>query len=232
MRKIKYTFFCLLFCAPLFIIAQEVLEIKGNILEIGIFTDIKNSKYKEIAGTPYENIDFIPARINEIKKAQFIRINIVDQIVEVKTKHDKVIMLDLKYDFKIQLLDGSNKIYHTATFIDSGSRVKSFFEVIKQTERYTLYKQERKKYFRAQKEGSYQKKLPARFEDQEPVYFISDYKKASKSVIIIPKKRKKFMSFFGKSGQQINEYMKRNKLSRKDAGDLIQIFDFFFLEKS
>lgn len=227
MKLIRIIFLLFL---PISIFSQEVLEIKGNIVEIGIFTEVQNDGLSNIEGTPYLNNEFVPAKINDFKKTQLIRINSLNQIFEVKTTHDKTIMLDLKYDYKIQLLDGSNRIYHSAYYFNASSKIKSFFEVLKKTNQYVLYQQEQKKYVKAQEEGSYQKKLPARIVDQEPRYFISDFKDKSENIIELPHKRKAFLRFFKNHKQKIDMYLKKNKLNHKKASDLIAFIDFILSE--
>ncbi len=208
---------------------QEVLEVRGSVIEFGILVDgLDDSKYDKADGSPYLGSEFIPAKINDIKKTQFIRFNIVDQIVEVQIKTNKVVMLDLKNDFNIQLLDGSNKQYKTAMYTIDGKRIKSFFEVIKKDENYILYKQERKKYLKAQKAEGYQDKLPERFVDQDPTFFISSFKSDSPTLLELPKKKKRLASFFEKDAKAVEKFMKQEKFDIKEPNDLVRLMDFVF----
>ncbi len=219
--------FAFLLIFPLFSLSQEVLEIKGNIVEFGIFTEVQSDDISNIDGTPYLNNEFAPAKINNLKKTQFIRYNSLNHIFEVKTSQDKTIMLDLEYDYKIKLLDGSNKVYHSAWYYAAGSKIKSFFEVLKETPEYVLYRQEQKKYVKAQEESSYQKKLPARIVNKEPRYFISNFKNKSSTIIELPKKRKAFLNIFEKYKHKVDLYLNKNKLNYKKEAELMAFIDFY-----
>ncbi|TMM57442.1 hypothetical protein FEE95_13230 [Maribacter algarum] len=226
----KFGLFYFLSILPFISLAQqEVLEVRGSVIEIGILVDgLNDSKYANADGSPYLNSEFIPAKVNDIKKTQFIRYNVVDQIFEVQIKTNKVVMLDLKNDFSIQLLDGSDKKYRTAMYSIDGKRIKSFFEVVKKSENFILYKQERKKYLKAQKAEGYQDKLPERFVDEAPTFYISNFKSDSPTLLELPNKKKKFVAFFEQQRKAVEKFMKQEKLGIKEPNDLVRIMDFVF----
>lgn len=211
---------------------QEVIRIRGSILEIGILIDdgLDISKYTNIDGSPYINPEFIPAKINDIEKTQFIRFNVVDNSVEVQTKVDKIGILNLKNDCKIELLDGSNKRYRTAWYDNEGKRTRSFFEVIIDGEGYSLYRQERKKYLEEQEAEAFKDKLPRRFVDQAPLFFVTDFNTDSSDLLELSKKKKKFIAIFGKKGKTLEKYIKQERLDYKEKDDLVRIMNFVFSE--
>lgn len=211
-------------------VSAQIVSVRDNTIDVEtlFLGEVNKNEYNSADGSPYISNTFVPAKINDLKKTQFIRFNVVDQIVEVKTKENKAVMLDLTHDYQIKMLDGSNKQYATATYYLKGKSRKSFFEIVKQTESYILYKQERRKFIKEQKAEGYQDKTPARFVDVNPMYFVSDFKKESGHLLELPAKKKKFTSFFGSRSKAMGQFIKKEKLNSTKEEDLIAIFDFYF----
>lgn len=228
----KSTLFFLFSFLPLLSLAQQHMQVGGGLTGSSLFVeDLDTSKYEAIDGSPYINTEFVNAKINDVEKTQFIRFNVFDNIIEVQMETEKTVMLNLENDYDIQLLDGSNKQYRTAFYLKDGMKTKSFFEVINDSEKYSLYKLERKLLQEEQKAEAFKERQLPKFIEDNPLFFITDSNSDSPVLLELPRKKKKFITQFDKKGKALEKYMKQEKLNFKEKDDLIQLMDFVFAEK-
>lgn len=228
MKTALFYLFSLLLLLPILLKAQQPgIEVRGNLIETRLLLNgLDPSKYNTVEGTPYINAEFISSKINDIEETQFVRFNIADNIIEIKTNDEKIAILDMENDCSIQLLDGSGKQYISAFYNNEGIKTKSFFEVVKETEKYTLYKQERKKYKEKQEAEGYKDPVPPKFVDQVPMFFISGLNSDSSDLVRLPKKKKKFVELITSNEKSLDKYIKQEKLNFKKKNDIIKIMDF------
>lgn len=215
-------------CFALFvgtISAQTTSNYNGEVL----YT--KNKKNRDTNGSPYSTTEFIPAKLDYLDKTQFIRFNVADDIVELKSKEGKYLMLDLRKNFSIELLDGSDISFFIGAYRTEGAVGRSFFELIIETESYSLFKKERKKYIEKEKVEAFKEAKPAKFSAVADLFYISDFKSNSKNLLELPRKKKKFIAFFDKQESDLAKFMKQEKLDFKKQEDLIHIINFVFFEK-
>ncbi|MEP3209867.1 MAG: hypothetical protein ABJN95_11790 [Maribacter sp.] len=212
-----------------YMVSAQLVEVKDNTIDIAVFNPAYNpEKYDKAEGSPYSNEAFIPVKLDYLDKTQFVRFNLVDDVIELKSKSGKNLIVDLQKDFKIELLDGSNKFYYTGTFSNEGVKSRSFFELVKETESFRLFKKERKKFIEKPKVEAYQDEKYARFIAVNDLYYISDFKTNSSQIVALPRKKKKFVAFFEEKGKLVEKFIKAEKLDIKKQEDLIQIMDFLF----
>ncbi|MFS4491975.1 hypothetical protein [Maribacter sp. 2308TA10-17] len=207
--------------------SAQTTEVTGGSQEIAVFNPAyeKNSKAQ---GTPYLTEEFLPAKLDYMDKTQLIRFNVVDNIIELKSNKGGNLMLDLRKDFTIELLDESQKLYRTGTYLEKGSKIRSFFEILNQTKDYTLYRKERKKFIKQEKVEAYKEEKAARFAVQNPKFYIVDFKSGGSVLLELPSKKKKFLSFFGNKEKEVGQFVKQEKLDFRNSNDLLQIIEFFF----
>ncbi|MFK7811300.1 MAG: hypothetical protein AB8B59_02330 [Maribacter sp.] len=223
----KATLLFLISFLPLLSGAQQHMEITGGLNGTRLYVEnVDNSKYDAIDGSPYLSEEFVTAKINDVEKTQFIRFNVFDNIIEVQMEDKKTVMLNLENEIDIKLLDGSKKQYRTASYLKDGTKSKSFFEVINDGDNYSLYKQERKLYQEEQEAEAFKEKQRAKFVARSPIFFVTDFNSDSPILLEVPKKKKKFITLFGKKGKEVEKYMKQKKLNFKEKDDLVQIMDF------
>lgn len=227
----KSVFIFLICFLPLLSLAQQHMEITGGLSGSRLYVEvIDNSKYETIDGSPYINGQFVTAKISDVEKTQFIRFNVFDNIIEVQMEGEKTVMLNLENDIDIQLLDGSNKKYRTAYYLKDGKKTKSFFEIINDSEKYSLYKRERKLYQEEQEAEAFKERQPPKFIDDNPLFFVADFNSDSPVLLELPRKKKKFVALFAENGKSVENFMKQEKLNFKEKDGLIKILDFVHSE--
>ncbi len=220
-------FFCFGLVACL--VSAQLVEVKDNTIDIAVFNPAYNpEKYDKAEGSPYSNESFIPVKLDYLDKTQLLRFNLVDDIIELKSKSGKNLVIDLQKDFKIELLDGSKKCYYTGSYSDESIEKRSFFELVKETESFRLFKKERKKFIEKPKVEAYQDEKYARFIAVNDLFYISDFKSNSSQLLALPRKKKRFVAFFEEKGKLVEKFIKTEKLDIKEQADLIQIMDFLF----
>ena len=206
---------------------QPGVEVRGNVIETRLHLNgIDPSKYNTVEGTPYINPEFISAKINDIEETQFIRFNIADNNIEVKTDGGKIALLNMEKDCIIQLLDGTERLYAAAFYYHEEVKTKSFFEVVKESENYSLYKKERKKYKEKEEAEGYKDPKPPKFVDQVPLFFYRGHNSNATHLVRLPKKKKKFIDLLTSDGKSLEKYIKQEKLNFKKKNDIIKIMDF------
>ncbi|MBT8302800.1 MAG: hypothetical protein KJO63_15860 [Maribacter sp.] len=205
---------------------QELRTIFGDVY---YEPDRYKTQYDATDSTPYLNVDFTPAKINDINETKMVRFNAFDESVEVMVNAKKVVILQDSQAYTIKLLDGSKKVYETKKYGDEEDKVKtSFFELIARNTKYALFLKEKKKYVKAKKAQGYEASKPAMFKKRKDTYYITDFKEQSELVIKIPSKVKTFVSFFPSHAKQVKMFIKKYKLKIDEGEDLIKIFDFYF----
>ena len=190
------------------------------------------AKYDAPGGSPYLNDAFTPARIHGAEKTQLVRFNAVEGLVEVMVSEDKVVALDSSREYRIALLDGSNRVYETSRYLDSrGDAQASFFELLDSIGEIRLYLKERKKFFKKEKAQGYAGEKPARFETLPGEFYVTDFKEVSKTLLPLPGKSKTFGAFFGDNEAAVKKFIKEERLKLDDPDDLIKILEFHLAKK-
>lgn len=212
-------------------LSAQVVQVNGNTLEIGmlLLEDVNKNLDENVEGSPYINEEYIPAKINEIKKTHFVRLNAIDHTLEVKVATNKKVILNTKNEFNIQILDGSRRRYTTVSCPNkNGQRINVILEIVSENYRYSLYKKERKKFVKAQKGSTYTDKKSAKYVLLPPIYYVTSITKESSEVIEIPSKRKNFLALFEGNSKKINQFIKQKKLSITENENLVRILNFYF----
>ncbi|MGB5819464.1 MAG: hypothetical protein WBG90_08245 [Saonia sp.] len=229
----KKLIFLSLYSLSLSISAQIQQINNGSFNELIFFVGISNPEYDNAEGSRYLDKEFVLAKINDIKKAQLIRFNVVENSIEVMKEGGKIMYLSQSHPYTIKLLGGSNKVYETKPYIDdNGAKNTSFFEKVHVDERYTLYRKERIKYVPKKiAKSSYDQDVPAKFVNVNDHFYMTDFKSKSSELIEIPRKKKSFLNFFKDSSNKLDKFVKKEKLKFENTDDLIKILDFYFAYK-
>lgn len=225
--KLLTIFFLSLFTVGVF--AQPVMEVRANSTDmITWIPGINERDYDGIEGSPYLQDDFLPATINDLNKTQFVRFNAVDYEVEAKTSKG-IMRLDLKKEYTITMLDGSDKKYEIGSFMDEEENIKrTFFEVLDSIGSRTLYKRKRKKFIRKQKKQAYQDDKRDKFVVVNNAYYLLNLNTHDNNFIEIPRKKKKFYNFFANHSKQVAQFVKKDKLDISNEDDLVRILAYYF----
>ena len=205
-------------------------ELRTKFGDVYYAADLYKTKYNALESTPYLNEVFTPAKINDISETKMVRFDAFEDRVEVMANAKKVVILQDSQFYSISLLDGSDKLYETKRYRDEKGNTKtSFFELIAHKDNYTLYLKEKIKFFKAENAKGYEAPKPAMFKKQKTTYYITDFKGQSNQLLRIPSKGKAFVAFFPSRSKPVRMFIKENKLKIDNSDDLMQIFDFYFV---
>lgn len=181
-------------------------------------------------GSPYLNVEFVPARINEKEKTNLVRFNAYEGKVEVLIEANKAIELSQKEPFKIELLDGTNKKFITTKYRNPKGKVAhSFFQVLHEGEGYTLYFKERVNYFKESKAQGYKSAKPARFEEVRAHFYLGTKSGIDEVLTYLPSKSNKLAKVFSKkNGATIKSFVKKENSNLYSKEGLIQVLDVIY----
>lgn len=185
----------------------------------------RNANAKVIAdGSPYIDENFLAIRITQYKdKLYSARFNASNGVLEVKINNEKVISLDRKAEFEV-VFTSTNKTYRAVDYIDQNSNSRrEFLVVFSEDKNYSLFKEERIKYFeKVEAISSYQQDKPARFKRDDDLYYL----KLNNKTNFVPQRKKDFLKAFPKQSKKLKSYMKKNKLNPKNEDELITIIKY------
>ncbi|MET7030520.1 hypothetical protein [Sediminicola luteus] len=205
------------------------IELRGDLGDVYFSKDLYKTKYNSPSGSPYLIEKFTPAKINAINETKLVRFDAYEDRVEIMVDENQFVILTDTQPYTISLLDGSDKIYETKTYLDEKGNVKaSFFELLAKQGNYKLYLKEKIEFTKAVKAQGYQDSQPAMFKKQKESYFITDFKGQSDQLLKIPHKLKNFLKLFPAHSKTIKTFIKDNKLKIDKGDDLVKIFDFYF----
>lgn len=191
--------------------------------------DLYYNKYDAPEGSPYLDDTFLPARINDIKETQLVRLDAYEGRVEVKLSPSRVVILDSETYYLIALNDGSDRVFETLGYLDNKGESKySFFERMYEGDNYKLYRREIAKYFKEEKAQGYQEAKPARFKLTDKVFYIKHNPEASAKLVEIPDRLKDFRKSFPEQEKAIRDLIKKENLKLDKADDLTRIFDLYY----
>jgi len=178
---------------------------------------------KNLVGTTYINNDFLPAKMQEDDKIYSLRFNAYFDEMEV-LKNNEEFSLQKRFNRPITFL-GSNKIYQVFEYNHQGKETKGYFVVLMKGEKINLLLQEKIKYIaEVEPKTGYDKYKPPSLIRTKDKFFIAFKNNTTKE---IPRKKKDFLSLFSSKSKDVENYMKKNKLSFKNADDLVKIFNYY-----
>lgn len=202
----------------------------GATTELYFNQAVNKSTYDEVIGSPFLYEDFAPARINDIEKTYFIRINIIDNQIEFKGENDVVMALDKNYDYSINLLDGSKKKYVTLAFGEGkNTTINTFFEEIHVGDSFGLYYKALIVYTPVKlAKNSFEQNRPAKFTKKKGSFYFKDFSTETQLLTLVPNREKLFLKLFDQHAGTIKKFMKKEGLSIDKKEDLIQIHEYYF----
>ncbi len=201
----------------------------ASLNDLSFFVNLNNTKYTDAEGSRYINDKFIPAKINQNSKLYPVRFDAVENIMEFKENDNEIKGISPTRDYRITLSDGSKRIYTSNTVIsESGDLQRLFLEEVKTSQKYSLYRQERIKFFPGKPaKSSYEPEVPPVFKKLNDVFLVDYPGDDIDYLLIIPKNKKKAKTFFGEKSAEVLKYVKKEGLKLDSKADLIKIFDFY-----
>lgn len=189
------------------------------------------NQYVAMEGSPYLNNKFLPAKFGDSQETKLVRFNVVENVIEVMVNEAKVLKLRQSEPYNIQMIDGSKKKYETHTFLNEKDNLDwTFFELIHSNTHFNLYLKERIKFIEGKKNAGYEEDTPSKFLKVDDIYYLTNFKKEGGELVALPRKKKKFVSFFGKKSKLVQNYMKSEDIDFRSASGLGKILELYFSE--
>lgn len=179
-----------------------------------------NTKYDDIQGSPFLNKEFIKGELLMSDSTKYIgiplRYNIYTDEIEYQGPDESEFALgDKTMAIKISFDN------HEFKYISS-SEVKSYLEFVV-LGKATLLKKYKVRYVEAEKAKAYEKSMPARFERGTENYYIEFQ---DGKISYVPN-NKNIASLFPDKKEEIEKYVKAEKLKLKKEDDLIKLINFY-----
>jgi len=175
-------------------------------------------------GSPYIDENYSNILISQYNdKIYSGRYNAYNGDLEVKLAENNIIALDKNGNYEVKFTS-TNKIYRTENYTtENGNSKRGFLVVFSENENYTLYKEERIKYYeKVEATSSYQQDKPAKFKKENDVFYI----KLKNTLTFLPNKKRDLLKAFPKEAKALKSYIKKNKLNPNNEDELITIANY------
>lgn len=177
----------------------------------------------DINGSPYEKDAFSPGKavtknINN-SKAFLLRYNIYNDVIEIQDEKNLIGLIKSTNIYAI--INGVE--YHCEEFIAENNKTKKgYFILLSKGENISLFLRKTKDYKEpVQAKTSFHKNEPAAFIDSESYYF-----KKSNEMTSLSQNKKKILQQFPEQEDELNSYLKKEKINLKSEKDLIKLFSY------
>ena len=178
---------------------------------------------KALVGTMYVNNDFFPGRIDAQENTYSFRYNAFLDEMEVQFGEANYFMPLAAY-YTITFV-GTNKKYEVLDNQSGSDSKKGFFVVLLKGEPMSLYKKENIKFYEeVPAKLGFTKYEPPKLQRTKDSFFV---RFEGTEAIEIPQKKKEALKVFSKKGSSMTSYIKKNKLSFKKEGDVIQMVRYY-----
>jgi len=140
---------------------------------------------------------------------------VVENRIEVKIDQSRALTLAHSNSYRINILDGSNKIHETHTYLnDDGDSEETFFEVIHEEGKFRLFLKERIKYIYKPntKKTDYDEEKSAKFLKVRAVYYVENIVNPSNTIDAIPRKKKCLFTLFKEHFKLVEKFIKVENL--------------------
>lgn len=204
------------------IYGQQTLSVNQILGDNSVFNGVtsngKSLKYEDIKGTPYAENTFRLAKLAENYDETPVRYNSYRDEIEFK-KGDEILVLPKQKEYSRISIKSP---LETIVLLDTNDDLKGyFFELV--SGKTTLYRKD-KTIFRdaVPAANSYAASKPAEFKKQDPVYYIGIGNKFIKK----PKNQKEIIDALPNLKEQVNKFVKENKIKFTKEEDLKKLVDF------
>jgi len=178
---------------------------------------------KELVGSIYINEDFLPAKLSDSKDNYLIRYNAYQDEMEVQ-KNGNIHHLSKNLNYSINF-EGINKTYKVFNYSKKNETVSGFFVVLYKGEKLSLLlKEEIKFYEEVKAKTGYDKYIPPTLKRENDEFYIGYKNNSAKE---LPRKKKEILNLFASKSDEIESFVKENKLGFKNEGDLTKIFIYY-----
>lgn len=179
-------------------------------------------EYGKYEGSPYMNEEFSEATVvssdNQVFEKVPLRYNVYSDLFEVEME-DGVYNLRRGGIVSRVKMDGRDFIYTTYDY--QSTEGEGYLEEISRGI-YSLFKQHQIIFREAEPAKPYQEAEPARFEEKNPLLYIS---RGDNRPVFVRNKRG-LLELAGEKEKELNGYIKDNKLKMRDEADMIKAVEF------
>lgn len=221
-KKITLNLIC---CFAFVSISAQSLDNLGlDGLQSRMVVNGDRTKDSNTKGSQYIDDNFTTVRINRYKDKIFSgRYNAFNNELEVLVEDDNLVVLNPASDYEVVFIN-TNKIYRGLSYTtEDGVSKTSFLVVLSENEKYTLFKEERVKFYeKVESKSSYDKEKPAEYKRISDNYYI----KLGDNVTFLPQNKKDLLKAFPDESKKLTAYMKDKKLNPKNEDDLIVLAEY------
>lgn len=175
-----------------------------------------------VQGSQYFNETYLPSKVSGYENETIsLRYNAVQDEMEFQ-KAGQLFNIPKTQNMTITHIT-NQKMYEYTNYMDNENKVSGYLVVVDKGGQYSLYKREQIKYIPAKEAlSSYDKDRPAEYRKANDTYFI----KTGDVIENFPKNRKELLRKFSNKKTQLSDFIKKNKISFSQEGDLIKLVIF------
>lgn len=191
--------------------------------ETGLMSKNLSNKI-EADGSPYIQESFERATVSGFPNQAYRgRYNAYTGEMEIELSKDEIIALDVKGGYEVTFVQ-SNTIYKGYSYENSrGQSRNRYLVVLQKTEEYALLKDEIIKYYDLVKAtSSYQNDKPPKFKREEDQYYLD----VKGKLWPISNNKKELQKTFPSIDKKLKTFIKDEKISLKNEGDLKKLSAF------
>lgn len=183
-----------------------------------------DSRDRDLVGSSYIHKEFLPAKRRDDETIYFIRYDAYQDEMEVQ-KDGEAFYMNKLFDYPVTFIN-DRKVYEVFKYKVKDTNHIGFFVVLFKTEDFSLLLKEKIKFHDpVEPKTGYQKYKPPTLKRTKDKLFIG-YSKDHMAVEV-PSKKKDFIKLFSDKSEEIEEFIKKNKLSIKKQNDLIKILKYY-----
>lgn len=181
------------------------------------------NKKKNIAGSPFDEEKYMPAKISGVNETAMVRYNAYSDQIEVEVE-DKSYFLPKKDEYNIITFIGTDKIISLKSYIDSkGINTYGYlFEIASNPNSKVFVKKQVVLTPEKEPISSYDSYVPAKYNKAIDEYYFEH----KGQIKLMAKSKKDLINMFPNKKTEIQSYLKENKVSFKDEKDIIKLVTF------
>lgn len=184
-----------------------------------------NLQSEGLVGTSYINDDFLPAKLIDGEEIYSMRYNAYKDVFEVERDGEIFYYLPKEFEYPVTFV-GDKKVYQVFSYEENNKTTSGFFVVLNKGKNISLLLKEKINFYEEVKAKSeLDKYKPPTLKRTIDTFFIG-YKNNTSTEL--PRNKKDFFKLFSSKSNEVESFVKRNKLSFKNKKeDLIQIFRYY-----
>lgn len=183
-----------------------------------------NLQSENLVGTSYIIDDFLPAKLIDGEEIYLMRYDAYKDVFEVNRDGEIFYYLPKTFDYPITFVD-DKKVYQVYLLPNNKTTASGFFVVLNTGKKVNLLLKEKINFEEEVKAKSeLDKYKPPTLKRETDTFFIGFKDNTS---IELPRRKKDFFKIFSNKSNEVESFVKKQKLNFKKKEDLIQIFTYY-----